>query len=562
MGVDSSAPDFLKRYPAQIAFTADGGPFGAPNLLSVLPLQGFPLRPNTLYAAVVLRKLGDAHGAKLGQSASMVALATNGRPTGIGDEPFGDYQHALAALAQAGVASTDIAGLAVFTTGAPAAAMGVLRADVLSRALPTMNSAPVLTDTFPTYCVYATTIGMPDYQEGTPPFKKTGGGWVYDANGKPILQRTEPANLVFTIPRQPVPLYGYPITVLVQAGAGGDRALVDRGVQATTGGPAITPGTGPAMYFAQAGYAGAEVDGPLEGLRNTTHEDEDLLIFNFMNAEALRDNVRESALELILFAHILQTIQFDAHDCPGVGTDLVHFESDHMGLMGHSMGAWIAPLILAYEPLYRGAILSGAGGSYIENVMYKIKPLTVLPLAEALLDYDMDGRSLIDWDPALSLVQWAAEPSDPQVYTRGIVREPAQGEKARNVLMEQGIVDHYIMPNIANTTSLSLGLDLAGPALDAQSPELQMTTEYTITPLLPLGGRSNIQLPASGNFTGSDGSAVTAVVIQHPSDGIEDGHEIVFQTDPPKHQYVCFLQSLLTGVPKVPTDGAAGDPCP
>jgi hypothetical protein len=36
------------------------------------------------------------------------------------------------------------------------------------------------------------------------------------------------------------------------------------------GGAAVTPGTGPALYFAREGFAGLEVDGPLGGLRNTT----------------------------------------------------------------------------------------------------------------------------------------------------------------------------------------------------------------------------------------------------------------------------------------------------
>jgi hypothetical protein len=38
---------------------------------------------------------------------------------------------------------------------------------------------------------------------------------------------------------------------------------------------------------------------------------------------------------------------------------------------------------------------------------------------------------------------WAIEASDPLVYARGIVQEPANGESSRHVLMEQGIVDHY-----------------------------------------------------------------------------------------------------------------------
>ena len=51
------------------------------------------------------------------------------------------------------------------------------------------------------------------------------------------------------------------------------------------------------------------------------------------------------------------------------------------------------------------------------------------------------------------------------------------------------------------------------------------------------------------------------MLTQNPSDGIEDGHEVVFQTEGPKHQYVCFLKGLLQGTPMVPTAGVSTDPC-
>ena len=57
-------------------------------------------------------------------------------------------------------------------------------------------------------------------------------------------------------------------------------------------------------------------------------------------------------------------------------------------------------------------------------------------------------------------------------------------------------------------------------------------------------------------------TVVTAIVAQHASDGIEDGHEIAFQTEGAKHQYRCFLASWLErGVPTVVTPGAEGAPC-
>jgi hypothetical protein len=203
--------------------------------------------------------------------------------------------------------------------------------------------------------------------------------------------------------------------------------------------------------------------------------------------------------------------------------------------------------------------LSGAGGSYIENILWKRKPAEVRPLAETLLKYPPD-MDLPESEPALTLFQWAAEPADPPVYAHLIVREPAAGSAPRHILMEQGIVDNYILPNIANATRLSVGLDLAGSPLDQGNPKL--ATQTPALQVLPLVGRGPITLPASGNLMIA-GQKTTAVVIQHPEDGIEDGHEVVFQTPAPKHQYRCFLASFAAGkTPMVPPDAAADAPCP
>jgi hypothetical protein len=214
--------------------------------------------------------------------------------------------------------------------------------------------------------------------------------------------------------------------------------------------------------------------------------------------------------------------------------------------MGHSTGAWIGVIALATEPLFTAGIYSGAGGSWIENVLYKEKPLMVKMFAEVLLDYIADQREVSEHDPALSFVQWAAEGSDPQVYA---------SQAGQHVLMMQGIVDHYILPRIANAVSLSLGLDLAGPSLDAGHPELG--AQDPVGAMLAYSGGAARGLPVSGNQAAG---MRTRVVTQHVEDGVEDGHETVFQTAPPKTEYRCFLQTLAaTGVPTVP---ARGGPCP
>jgi hypothetical protein len=550
VSVDATQPDYLQPRPIDVAFMADGGPFGDKNLLVLLPQQGVPLRPRARYAAVVTTGVRDAHG-------RAVAQASLGSQPGLSQAVREEYDGALLALEHL-VRRGDIAAYTVFTTGDPAAQMTTVRdhAATMHPILPP-TQPPALTDTFSDYCVYQTTVSVPVYQSGKPPYQLRGGNWTFDAAGNPIYDHNEDARLYITIPRRPMPASGWPAVVFVRTGGGGDRPLVDRGPAATVEfGTAVAPGTGPAMHFARVGFAGVQVDGPIGGLRNPGNGNEDFLIFNVENAAALRDNVRESAMELSLLARMLPALTLATPDCPGSDGGQQRIDGAHLALMGHSMGSWIEPLVLAVERRFGVAIMSGAGASYVANVTDKLKPLAVRPYAELLLGFTQEQRRLDAHDPALMLLQWAAEPSDPQVYDRYVVREPPNGAPPIHVLMLQGIVDHYILPSIADATSLALGLDQAGPSYDAGNAELRMLRQPTLAPLLPLVGARSVSLPYAPS------AGATAVVVQHPGDAIEDGHEVVFQTEPPKHQYRCFLQSWRDGgSPRVPADRDAEAAC-
>jgi hypothetical protein len=481
------------RHPIAARFFEDARPFGPTNLFAILPIQGVPLRAKTRYVAALLRSAGDLAPAELEEEAKNAL------------EP--GYR----ALEAAGIAEDEIAALTIFTTGDPEEAMRAAAEEVLSRVRPVFEGPFIHRETHADFCVYSSTVSMPILFAG-----------ASDEN-------EERARVFVTLPRAPMPESGYPTLVFVRTGGGGDRPLIDRGKRASNGGPAIDPGTGPAMEAARAGFAGVSFDGPHGGLRNPNNQDEQFLVFNFLEPAKLRDNVMQSALELILAAQLLEDIQiFSA--CPGVQlSQSAVLDTSKVAIMGHSMGATIAPLAVAFQPRYRAMILSGAGGSWIENIMYKEKPLNVRPLAEGLLDYNSRGRQLDELDPVLTLVQWAVESADPQVYGRSCAD--------RHVLMLQGIVDHYIMPPIANALSLALELDLAGPAL-----------ESSLERDLPLAGSSARTLPIEGNQEGR-----TRVVVQNREDGVEDGHEVVFQTDAPKAMYRCFLRTFAAGTPRVDT---------
>jgi hypothetical protein len=566
MDVTEGAPTAGRRHPIEVRYADDAGPFGGSRLLSLLPLQGMPLRAGGVYAAFVLRGLGDAVGRPLDVPRAMAELARGQRPLGMATATFSRYRRALSIIGNQGIDIANLAALTVFRVDSSTGTFDAFTRSIRERPLPVVGSF-VRQEAFEDYCVYSALVNMPVYQAGTPPYfpgpggEDAGGDWRTDAASRPIHQRDETARVVITIPRRTIPEAGIPLVVFVRTGGGGDRPLVDRGPRAVAGGEALAPGTGPALHFARAGFAGLSVDGPHGGRRNATGGDEQLLMFNFTNPRALRDNVRQSALELLLIPDIAARIEVDTTDCEGArrldGSARARFDTTKLGIMGHSMGAFISPLTMAFEPRYRFGIWSGAGASWIENVRHKKKPLDVRSIAELLLSYP--ARTLRAHDPVLTLLQWAAEGADPAVYLGRLVRDTG-GAASRHLLMIEGIIDRYNPPRIANVQALAAGLDLAGDSLDDPARLLAMDPAFddqiALESVLPFVGRGRIDLPASANVPVENGMFVTAAVLQFDEDGIEDGHEAAFQVPAARRAYRCFLESFLRGTPRIPAASA------
>jgi hypothetical protein len=531
--LDPQSPAFLVgltgadrgvRVPVHVGFAYDPGPYGPPNQLALLPLQGRPLVPDTTYAAVLTRDLGTARGEHLGMSEALAAP----------DSLPPAYAEALVELAAQSVAAESIAGLAVFRVQDPRESLSRLLEHARGRAAQVEPFA--LQEVHDGFCVYRARAEWPVYQSGVAPYDDGGGTLVLDP---PAVQRTEVGRLEITVPRALPPTGGWPLAVFVRTGGGGDRPLITRGVRGPDGVP-LEPGSGPARDLAAAGWAGVSVDGPLGGERNPTGGDEQFLIFNVANPGAMRDNVRQSALELALLPDLLDGLALDTADCPDASAEAA-FDLGSLALIGHSMGATIAPLTVGLDDRYRALVLSGAGGSWIHNVVHKQSPLEVRPLAEAMLRYPEGGWELTPFDPVLSMLQWLGESADPPVW----------GPSASDVhaLMVQGIVDTYILPPMANATSLSLGLRLGGPAEDEADERLAPYDAWgDVAPLL---GLAPVALPHAAERA--------AVVVQYPEDGVEDGHEVFFQRPEPKAQLRCFLRALAAGAPAVV---AADGPCP
>lgn len=526
--------------PARLGFELDGGPHGAPNLLSAQPIQGLALLPGRRYALAVY--MAPELRSTLGRPALFADLLAGRETPGFDAEP---WKPALAAARASNPDESSLFALTTFTT--QRTTDGLMTFLEAARTHPMTVSTPTRLETHDRFCVYRADLELPDFQHGPLPYANPGEGVWRMSEGVPELARMSRSRLFITVPRNTVPDSGAPFVVFIRTGGGGDRPLIDRGPRGVAHGEPIVPtGTGPAMHIAAAGFAALTWDGPHGGPdRNPSGQDEQFLMFNVLNLAGTRDSIRQTALEAVLVRELAATLTLDTHDCDGA-SETIRFDMTRTAIMGHSMGAWVAPLALAASGTADGvggfgsAILSGAGSGWMPNIVYKKSPLDVRPLAEALLGYTMLGRELTMRDPVLTLLQWAGETADPQSYAH-------LARPQRNILMIEGIVDTYILPPISQGTSLGLHLDLAGPAMDHADPRL--SAFEPLVDLLPLAGLAQAATPLRDNRQG-----YTAAVVHAPGDTIEDGHEAAFQTPGPKHQYRCFLETLVRdGVPTLVT---------
>jgi len=511
--VDPESPEQGRRFPLEVVAVDDGGPAGPSDALAVLPVQGIALRPATTYALAVAQQLDE------------VLL-----------EPLPD---AVRELWPDVLADEELAALTVFTTWDPLTEQSALAEAVRDRMAAEVDTPWALTEVFDELCVYESTLQVPVYQQGEAPYL-SGGGGIEFVDGEPLFDHHETARILVTLPRSGAG--ALPVVVHVRTGAGGDRALVERG-QVDADGELLEPGSGYGRVYAAAGYAGVSGDGPLGGLRNTTGGDEQFLIFNVSNPVAMRDNLRQSAAELAALPPLLDTVELDAGDCPGLERT-VRFDTERLGLFGHSMGATIGPVALHDAPEFDVVLLSGAGGSWIENVIHKQSPLEVRPMAAAMFGYASTGFELTEHDPLLGLLQWAGEGADPPVADRVLV------ETELHVLKLQGIVDTYILPPIANATSLSMELDLVGPSLDAAHPDLEAYD--ALEDRLPLVGTRQHDLPHTPAWP-------VRAVVQYPEDGLQDGHEVAFQTEAPQRAVRCLLEALAAVEDPLIVEGGTWD---
>ncbi|MCA9772520.1 MAG: hypothetical protein KC466_08925 [Myxococcales bacterium] len=546
MDVDPGSPERGRRIPIAAHFRAKPGKYRPPNLLTLLPVQGYPLRAETLYAAVVTRGVRDALGHPIPVVPEVVLSRLGVAPVGPrGAEMVALYRNLWETLAAIGEGDEEVAVATVYRTMDPVGEQVALGEFVRSQ------PPPVATDLFrirdhQDYCVLEGRVDMPIFQSGERPYLLEGGEILFDDHGAPIVQWTESVRFALTVPRGVMPATGWPVLIFANGSGGSYLSVVDRGAQ-----PLPPLGSGPASFLAARGIAAIATDPILTGPRSPDHDPSGTLFFNPLNPFALRDNTRQSAAEVAVLASLVENLEVDPSLCDGDDVSRgpsgkIGYDADRILFMSQSQGSTLAPNAIATERRIKAAVLSGAGLSAIYTMNFKKAPFDVREAVSILIGiWPFDKIDV--FEPAVTLLQTVFEPAEGLNFVRHFAAEPLLGGAPQHTLVISGIFDSYVPVEQNDALAAGLGADLVGPVV--YPPTLDV---------IGLGGHGAIAPPVALNNTEGP-SPVTAGVVQYPAPEGFDGHFVTFQLDAPKHQYGCFLQSFVeSGVPVIPL--AASDP--
>ena len=372
MDVDPDSPERWKRYPIITGFQSDWDCFGGgngcqwngalpDNALALVPLQGVPLRSNTLYAAVLTEDIKTINGRQLRPQSDTISCIMDSACTVPGLQPHAREEY-LRAIETLGTSSTErqydawfmapkIVSFTVFRTGNPTASFdrklafldaeaseigdidpealeldgfgeypaglddhggmkpGAAAGSPEAAALGVRTTLPVLSEdgTFGEFCVFTGHVTLADI--------------ALDADGK-ASATPEEARIWITLPRTPMPPAGYPVVIVERAGMGSDEAglqgMIDHGATDAVLPDHATsrPGSGLALQLARAGYAAVQFDDYGSTFRGRFENNS---YFDITKLPAIPNAIHNAALEVLTVAtKTLPKINqggFDASSC-------------------------------------------------------------------------------------------------------------------------------------------------------------------------------------------------------------------------------------------------------
>jgi pimeloyl-ACP methyl ester carboxylesterase len=283
---------------------------------------------------------------------------------------------------------------------------------------------------------------------------------------------------------------------------------------------------GTASALAAEGIAAISIDQTLHGPRNPGGNPE-VDFFNFQNPLAARDNTLQGALDDFQLVRLVTGFDFTDPN-----NREIRFDSDKIFFFGHSQGGLTGVPFVAFEPLIKGAVFSGAGGVLILSLLNKTEPIDITALVAVVVrDVPLD-----EFNPLLGLVQGFLDRADSASYGPLVALRPPAGNAPKHVFHSMGLIDNFTPVPSIEALATSLGVSPVTPVIQD-------------VPGIDLAGVDAVDPPVTGNLDGT-----TAVLLEYQAPAGRDGHFVLFDVPAGRTQSIQFLSTLAqSGTPTVPT---------
>lgn len=520
--IDPLSAERGRKWPVNWRVQAEQTSFLPANTLAVRLVEGIALRPRTTYALVLTTAAAEP-------APDLIRTLEGPRPA---DGPLARAYDVHAPLrAWLADSKVPVANAAVFTTQDPVGEL--FRARDFIHTLPKPQPEDVVTAGIK-QSLFELVEGWyvaPRFQKGDPPYYPVArveneGGIEFDADGDPIIQGEERLRFALSVPLGPPPEAGWPV-VLYGHGTGGNYTSFFRADVA-----AVLSRVGVAVISMDQIHHGPRdprpngCDSLQGGARDTCVQ---TAFFNFLVPAAGRDNVRQSALDLVSLMRLAQSI--DLPDTLSVQGQRIKLDPNQIMYMGHSQGGLNGPLFMAVEPQVKAGMLSAAGACIPISIEQKTEPVDINQLVRAAVRIG-DNDVLDRWHPTLSLLQTYIEVSDGANYARFWFDEPPEGFAPKSVFMTAGLEDEYTPPDAI------FALAAAG-RVPIVEPVLAPIEALTLLGIDPAG------LPPYGGNVAGGGAA--AGIAQYA----DQGHFVIQNVPSAKQRYRKFFEAIVRGEPKI-----------
>lgn len=536
--------------PVTFSFHAEGDRYAPPNLVTAIPVFGFTRRGHTKYALVLTDAIKDTSGAKIGRARKF--HEDFGAPTA-------HFQPLVSLLSEKGFDLSKVVSAAVFTTMDPSAEPRKLAAWAEALPEPTLTEPWVVREDYGSYQVLTATYTVPVIQSGARPYRERGEGRiVYGADGNPVIQSTQKVRLAVTIPKQPMPTKGFPLTMYLHGSGGEWYQGIERGplplVEERDNLKPEHPGLGPAEWLGRRGIALAGFDFPLHGNRNDPPDTSGLVFYNlFGNIDATVDNFNVAVVELLILSRLLSKVTIPANLTPtlnagGAADGQIRFDPAAIMAMGQSMGSTLGVPWATLDPRLKAIVVSGGGGILAEIGVTALEPIELRLFVEQTLGFGEGpgmGKHLDIDHPLLHALQNLWDLVDPVARASHVARDPFPGVPPKSVFLPMGFRDGYFHPRAQAAIGISLGVSLAGASVEPIIPER-----------LTLAGRAMVDYPVEKNVGGVTVASAQYMVPYNL------GHYVLFDLDEGRHQYTCFLATAAAGSAKLGAPAPFDAPCP